>query len=57
MDMNYSHGNTYKENGLALKHHLTTVKIKNIVSVFARKLKRNITSSKPVDFQINEKNG
>lgn len=53
MDMNYSHGNTYKENGLALKHHLTTVKINNIVSVFARKLKRNITSSKPVDFQIN----
>jgi hypothetical protein len=53
--MNYSIGNTYEENGLSLKHHLTKVKIKNIVSVFLRKLQRNKISSKPVNFNMVKK--
>jgi hypothetical protein len=51
-EFTYSHGKTYRENGFILKHQITSLKIKSLVTTFVRKLKRNITSSTPVDFRL-----
>ena len=42
----------YQENGLLLKHKITQQKIKNLVKVFGNKLRRNLTSSPPVNFEL-----
>lgn len=54
--LSYSLRNTYKEKSHELKHQLASLKIKNMVSLFGKKLKRNLVSSKPVIFEVNKKN-
>lgn len=51
-DLSYSKGRTYQDNGLLLKHKITQHKIKNLVRVFGNKLKRNLTSSPPINFEL-----
>jgi hypothetical protein len=55
-ELTYAHGKTYKENGLFLKHQITSLKIKSLVQTFARKLKRNLTASPPINFHLEKPN-
>jgi hypothetical protein len=55
-ELAYAHGKTYKENGLFLKHQITSLKIKSLVRTFARKLKRNLTTSPPINFHLENPN-
>jgi hypothetical protein len=44
-EYSYSQGKTYQQNGLVLKHKLTNLRIKTLVSTWVRKIKKNLTSS------------